>query len=448
MKHKYEKLACELLDKAKVAGANKADVIAYESQNINVRTRLTELETLESNESLGLALRVFVENTEGYKQAVVSTNDETEVDSLVERVMAMAKYSTPDKFIDLADASLFPKDLPELDLCDEDGGVSAEYLQKAAAECEQAAMDVKGITNSEGADAAYGYSHGLIASSEGFIDDSRSSIYSVSASVIAGEGDEMQTDYDYHLARHLEDLKSAAEVGRLAAEKTVKKMNPKKVESATVPVIFDRDLAGSILGSLSSAVNGAVVAKGTSFLADKKGEQIFAKGINIIDNPHVKRGVGSSCFDSECVAQEAFNIVEDGVLKNWLLDIRSANKMGVQTNGRASRGLGSAPRPASSNMYMENGKISLDELIADIKDGFYVTDAFGMGINGVTGDYSQGASGFWIENGKLTYAVSEVTIASNLLDMFANIIPANDLKMERSKNSPSLFIKEMTVAGA
>jgi PmbA protein len=257
----------------------------------------------------------------------------------------------------------------------------------------------------------------------------------------------MERDYDYSYVRHGADLESPERIGRKAAERAVARLNPRKVSTRKVPVVFDPRVASSLVGHLASAVNGSSIARKVSFLKDKLGQKVFADGIRIVDDPLRKRGLRSHPFDGEGVAGKAMALVEDGVLQTWILDCATARELGLKTNGRASRGVSSAPSPSSSNLHMEAGKVGPQDLIADIKDGFYVADLIGSGANMVTGDYSRGASGFWIENGKITYPVSEVTIAGHLTDMFRNLTPANDLEFRYATNAPTIRLEGLTVAG-
>jgi PmbA protein len=258
----------------------------------------------------------------------------------------------------------------------------------------------------------------------------------------------MERDYDHASARHAADLRGAEDIGRAAGEKTVRRLNPRSMKSQTVPVVFHPDEAAGLLGHLSGAISGVAIARGVSFLKDRLGQAIFAPGINIIDDPHRMRGLRSKPFDGEGVANQRRALIENGVLTSWLLDCASARQLGLQTTGHAARGTGGPPSPSSTNLYLEAGKLSAKELIADIKQGFYVTELMGMGVNGVTGDYSRGAAGFWIENGEIAFPVSEVTIAGNLKDMFASLTPASDLEFRHGTNAPTVRIEGMTLAGA
>jgi PmbA protein len=287
----------------------------------------------------------------------------------------------------------------------------------------------------------------VLVTSHGFTGAYLGSSHSVSMTAIAGDGTGMERDYDYSSVRHLSDLEGPEKIGRTAGERAIARLNPRKVTTRKVPVVFDQRVAGSLVGHLASAVNGASIARKASFLRDKLGKKIFADGIRIIDDPLRKRGLRSHPFDGEGVAGKRIALIDDGVLTTWILDCSTARELGMKTTGHAARGTSPVPSPSASNVHLEAGKLSPAELIADIKDGFYVTDLIGHGANMVTGDYSRGASGFWIENGQCTYAVSEVTIAGTLADIFRSLTPANDLEFRHGINAPTLRIEGLTIAG-
>ncbi len=437
-----------LVNKAKQSGADAADAIGFSQEDLNARVRLGSTEALERAESNGIGLRVLLKEKAGYKQAMVSSSDLSAeaLDRLTDEALTIARLAPEDPYAGLADETEIAETLPALALYDETV-LTPEALIAAATECEAAALAVEGVTNSDGAEASFGHSQTALVISNGFKGHYETSSYSVSASVIAGEGLGMETDYDYSTSRFFEDLKDIQAIGTEAGERAVRRLGARKVSTQQVPVIFDKRVASSLMRALASAINGASIARKTSFLRDKMSENIFKPGIQVIDNPLMPRGLGSHSFDAEGIVGEKRAIIEDGRLTSWLLDTRSARQLGLQTTGHAGRGLSSAPSPGASNFYLQSGEASPEELIADIKDGFFVTDVFGMGVNGVTGDYSQGAAGIWIENGKLSYPVSELTIASNLLDMYQMLTPANDLEFNRSITSPSVRIDTMTVAG-
>lgn len=440
-----ESLLADLIAAAKRAGADEADALFAENVSTSVSYRLGKLEDVERSESSDVGLRVFV----GQKVAFVSSTDFSKeaLAALPGRAVTMAKLAPEDRFAGLAPADRLAKTFPALDLEDAEEP-AADVLVEQARAVEAAAMAVAGITNSEGGGASFGRSAIALATSHGFFGRYGGTHHGISVSVLAGEGTAMERDYDHTSARRAADLESAELVGRRAGERTVARLNPRKVKSQAVPVVFDPRESAGLIGHLAGAISGAAIARGVSFLKDHMGKTIFAPGITIVDDPHRVRGLRSKPFDGEGVANARMAVVEDGVLKTWLLDCASAKQLGLQTTGHAARGTGGPPHPSSTNFYMEPGALSPDELIADIKQGFYVTELLGMGVNTVTGDYSRGAAGFWIENGKIAYPVSEVTIAGNLKDMFARLTPASDLVFRYGTNAPTVRIEGMTVAGA
>jgi PmbA protein len=308
-------------------------------------------------------------------------------------------------------------------------------------------MAVAGVTNSEGGGASFSRNAVALATSTGFYGRYAGTSHSIGVAVLAGEGTGMERDYDHVSARHAGDLRSAQEIGKSAGEKAVKRLNPRSMKSQSVPVVFHPDEAAGLLGHFAGAISGSAIARGVSFLKDRMATGIFAPGINIIDDPHRVRGLRSKPFDGEGVANSRRALIENGKLTSWLLDCASARQLGLETTGHAARGTGGPPSPSSTNLYLEAGKLSVKDLIADIKQGFYVTELMGMGVNGVTGDYSRGAAGFWIENGELTYAVSEVTIAGHLLDIFRSLEPADDLTFRYGTNAPTVRVEGLTIAG-
>jgi PmbA protein len=366
---------------------------------------------------------------------------------LASRAVDMARAVPEDPVCGIAPEELLADGWPDLDLNDK-SRPSARALLAMAAETEDAARAVKGVTNSEGAEASWGRTAVMLAASNGFSGGYRRSGYSLSCAVLGGEGTGMERDYEWSSAVHLEDLMAARTVGRNAGKFVVRRLNPRKAKSARVPVVYDRRVSGGLIGHLAGAINGRAVARGTSFLKDKMGEKIFADGIRILDNPHRKRGLGSRPFDAEGLPTKRYAVIDDGRLTTWLLDLAAARQLKLKPTGHASRGTSGPPSPTTSNFYLEKGKLSFDELLGDIKSGLYITDMIGFGVNGVTGDYSRGASGFWIENGKLAWPVSGITVAGNLKDMFLNMTPANDLQFKSSTNAPTVRIEGMTVAGS
>ncbi len=436
-------LAERLVTAARRAGADTADAVAVRSMSLYVGVREGAVDASERSESDDVGLRVFV----GRRTAVVSTNDiKGDVAPLAERAVAMAKVAPEDKFAGLADPALLARTQPELDLLDPELPPVAT-LEDRALRTEAAGLAVKGVSKSEGASASASIGGMVLVTSHGFRGAYLVSRSGFSMSAIAGQGTAMETDYDFTSALHASDLESPEKVGRTAGERAVARLNPRKVETTKVPVIYDKRVASSLVGHLAGAVNGSSVARKTSFLREKLGERLFRPGIRIIDDPLRKRGQRSRPFDGEGVAGKRLALIEDGVLMSWLLDSATARELDLVTTGHASRGVSSAPSPGATNLYLEAGTMSPDELMADIAEGFYVTSLIGMGVNQVTGDYSRGASGFWIEKGKPTYAVSEVTIAGNLVDMFASLTPANDLEFKHAVDAPTVRVEGLTVAG-
>jgi PmbA protein len=436
-------LAERLVAAARRAGADAADAIAERGMSQSVEVRDGVVEASERSEGDSMGLRAFV----GRRQAVVSTNDPAgNIDDLAARAVAMARAAPEDKYAGLAEPGLLAKAIPELDLLDPDLP-SVGHLEEMARAVEAAALAVKGVSKSGGASASAGIGGTVLVTSGGFTGAYLGSRHGASVEAIAGNGIGMERDYDFSSALHAADLMAPAAIGRSAGERAVRRLNPKKVPTKRVPVVFDTRLAGTIVGHLASAINGSAIARKVSFLKDRMGERLFAPGISIIDDPLRRRGLRSHPFDAEGVAGERRALIADGVLTTWLLDCATARELGLKTTGHAQRGVSSTPSPGASNLHLEPGPQTPAELIADIEEGFFVTDLIGMGANMVTGDYSRGASGFWIEHGELTYPVSEVTIAGHLNDIFRSLKPANDLTFRYSINAPTVRIEGLTVAG-
>ncbi len=437
-------LAQRLVEAARRAGADAADAVAVRGVAHGVELRDGRVQESERSESDDVGLRVLV----GRRQAVVSTNDVggDGVPRLAERAVAMAKVAPDDAYVGLADPSQLARDFPELDLLDPDTPSTAE-LERRAREAEAAALAVKCVSKSGGASASSGIGGMVLVTSTGFHGAYLRSSQGISMTAIVGVGTGMERDYDFTSALHGSDLASPASVGRSAGERAVARGNPRKVATCKVPVIFDPRVAGSLIGHLVGAANGASIARKTSFLKDRLGERLFDNDIRIVDDPLRVRGLRSQSFDAEGVAVKKLAIVDDGVLTSWLLDCATARELGLVTTGHAHRGVSSSPSPGAYNLHLEPGALTPAELMSDIKEGFYVTDLIGSGVNGVTGDYSRGAAGFWIENGECTYAVSEVTIAGHLIEMYRTLRPANDLAFRYGVNSPTLRVEGLTVAG-
>ncbi|MFQ5784756.1 MAG: TldD/PmbA family protein [Alphaproteobacteria bacterium] len=434
----------DLIARAQRAGADAADAVLFESASLSVAWRLGKSEGVERAEALDLGLRVFC----GRRQAVVSSTDvgADALAGLIERALAMAKAAPEDPHCGLVDADRLAREVPDLELCDSDEPAPEALVARAAC-AEDAARAVTGVSNSEGAEAGWSRTRVALAASNGFAGSYAASQHSVAVSVLAGEGTAMERDYDYAVARFAADLADAETIGRSAGERAVRRLNPRKAASAEMPVVYDPRVARGLLSHLASAINGAAIARGTSFLKDRMGETVFAPGVAVIDEPRRVRGLRSKPFDGEGAATRTHRVIDDGVLTTWLLDRRSAHQLGLVTTGHASRGASSPPSPSATNLYLAAGTQSPAALMADIREGIYVTELIGMGINGVTGDYSRGAVGFRIENGALAHPLSEVTVAGNLKDMFRALVPADDLEFRYGIDSPTVRIDGMTVAG-
>lgn len=431
---------------ARKAGADAADAIYVGDASTQVQIRLGALEDVQRSEGEEIGLRVFV----GRRSASVSSSDlSTEaVGRLVERVVAMAREAPEDPWSGLApEERLLKDDAPAVD-GDDSTDPTPQQLRDRASEAEDAARAVQGVTNSEGAGASAGRSVIALATSHGFARGYSTSGYGSSASVIAGQGGGMQRDYAYHSTRHWSDLEPASVIGQRAGERAVARLNPGKLASGAMPIMFDPRVGSSLLGHLIGAITGASVARRTSFLLDKLGQRIFAEGITVRDDPLRPRGLRSRPFDGEGLPTRAIDIIEDGVLTTWLMESASARQLGLEPTGHASRGTSGAPGAGATNLFMQPGVATPEQLMKDIKLGLYVTELIGQGVNGVTGDYSRGASGLVIRDGALAEPVSEITIAGNLKDMFLNLTPANDLEFRRAVDVPTLRVQGMMVAGA
>jgi len=437
-------LLTDLIGRARAAGADAADAVFVDGASVSLAQRLGAPEKLERAEGRDLGLRVLV----GKRQAMVSSTDfrPPALSELVERALAMARAVPEDPYCGIADPDQLATRFPALDTLDPEEP-PAERLVERARIAEEAALAVKGVTNSDGAEASWSRSRVALAASNGFAGMHEVTHHGVTAVVLAGEGTAMERDYDFSSAVHAADLEDPATIGRRAGERTVRRLRPRKVATARVPIVFDPRAAGGMLRHLAGAITGPAIARGTSFLKDKLGQRIFPESVTVIDDPLRPRGLRSHPFDGEGLAPMRRAIVENGVLTTWLLDLRSARQLGLASTGHASRGTSAPPSPGPTNLYFQPGSVTPAALMADIKAGLYVTEMMGMGINGVTGDYSRGAAGYWIDNGALSYPVSEITIAGNLKDMFLNLSLADDLVFRTGVDAPTLRIDGMTIAG-
>lgn len=432
----------QLVDLAVKAGADKADAVVVRSRSKGVSVRLGKVESTEASESDDFSLRVFI----GRQVASVSANPGFDLKALAERAVAMAKVSPEDPYAGLAEESDLARDIPDLQLFDETE-VSGDQLRETALAMEEVARSVNGVSNSLGAGASAGMGGMVLVTSHGFSGSYAASRFSRSVGVIAGEGTKMERDHDFDSRLYFADLDSSEEIGRRAAERAIRRLNPRQVPTASnLTVVFDPRVARGFAGTIAGAINGASVARKTSFLRDKMGQQVLKAGLNITDDPLKVRGSSSRPFDGEGISGKPLTMIEDGVLKHWFLSSSAARELGLKTNGRGVRG-GTSVSPSSTNLALEPGEMSPQDLIRSVGTGLYITDMIGSGVDMITGEYSRGASGFWIENGELTYPVSEITIASNLKDMFMRITVANDIDRKFGVASPTLAIEGMTLAG-
>ena len=444
MTNELLELAQETMNLALKAGATAAEAMVAESRDSSISIRHGVVEELEQSESRAVGLRVFA----GQSSATIATSVLTREarQKLAERVVAMAKLAPPDPYAGLADPQQLTQDHHDYDLYS-NTELSAAKLKMLVEETESAGLAVEGISKSGGAGGSSSSSTTALAFSNGFAKSWQRTGFGLSISLIAGEGTNMVRDYYGSSANHLEDVESPSYIGTKAAERTAARFNPRKLESQSVPVIFDRRVSSSLLGHLSGAINGASIARGVSFLKEKLGQQIFKSEVTIVDDPHRMRGFASRSFDAEGLPTQRRNFIDKGVLTSWVMDLRAARQLNLQSTGSASRGLASNPSPSTTNLHMETGAQTPDEMIRALNKGLLITEFIGNANNGATGDYSRGVSGFWIENGEIQYPVSEITVAGNLNAMFMNLTPANDLEFRSSNNAPSCLVEGMTLAG-
>jgi PmbA protein len=435
-----------LIDAARRAGADAADAYYSGSSSEAVQVRLGLLEDVERSESEHLDLRVFA----GRRSASIGSSDlsDAALKELAERAVAMARAAPEDQYAGLAAQELLARGpFPDLDIDDPRELAPAELRERALA-AEDIARAVPGVTNSEGGQASLSRRLFALATSHGFAGVHSGTMHSLSAVVVAGEGAGMQRDYGWRSAHHREDLSSPEEIGQLAGTRAVRRLNPGRMKSGAMPVVFDPRVGGSLVGHLAGAISGNAIARRASFLLGKEETQLFKPGTTIVDDPHRRRGLSSRPFDGEGLPTAARELISDGKLTGWLMDSAAARQLGASApTGHASRGGGGAPGVSTSNMHLGAGTLTVEELIADIEEGVFVTELIGMGVNAVTGDYSRGASGFRIVKGEIAGPVAEFTVAGNLIEMFAQLTPASDLEWHRSVNVPTIRIDGMTVAG-
>ena len=437
-----------LIDTALSNGATAADCVLSRSRGLSLTRRLGKDETIERYEDFDTGLRVFV----GNKIASVSTNDNSEaaIRDVAKRAVDMAKIAPQDDFSLIASQETL-NDFPiqnsiSVDSYDE-VEPSIDIIRDRAKEVEDSALSVKGITNSDGADASWGEGETLLMTSNGFFGSSKKSNHSVSVVVIAEKDGKMERDYDYSSKVFGKDLRNSNHIGIEAAKKTLARIGATKPLTGKYPVIFDPRVSRSIAGHFASAINGSAIARKTSFLKDMLNKQIANPAINIIDDPFLKRGLGSRLFDAEGLGSRKYTLIKDGVLEQWLLDLSSAKQLNLKPLGNAKRGISGPPSPGTSNFMISPGDVTPDNLIKNVSEGFFVTDMIGSSVSMITGDYSRGASGFWIKNGELSIPITEATIAGNLKEMFGCLTPADDLQFRYGIDAPTIRIDGLTVAG-
>lgn len=433
-----------VLAACKQAGASDADAGLGITEGVSIAVREGKLETIERAESQGLSLRCFF----GKRMAHVSGSDFTPdgLLALTERCVAMAKAAPEDPHCEIAPPEDLEREHRDLDL-DGDGAVSDAELEAAALVAEASAMAVHGVKQVASCGNGWSRSRRWLAATNGFAAHKVSSSIGLGLAAVAEADGKMERDYESRSARYLEDMPSPEEIGRIAGERTVARLSPRKVATQKAAIIYDRRLSSSLLGSLIGAISGPAIARGVSFLKDRLGEQVFAPGINIVDEPYRLRGMGSRAHDGEGRPVRERAIIEDGVLTEWLLNGPSAHQLGLKPNGYASMGFGDPPGVTTSNLVLQPGEETPEALMQRVGKGLLVTDMFGPSINPNTGDYSVGVSGFWFEGGEIAYPVSEVTIADDLPSMFARLVPGSDLEIRGSRDSPSLLIEDMSIAG-
>lgn len=448
MSDRLETLTTRLLDAAQKAGAEAADAIAVDATSLSIDVRGGALEQAERSEGTDIGLRVLI----GQRQASVSASDisDATIQAMAERAVAMAREAPVDPYAGLATPEQLARDwdLAALDMADPSPEPGPEELEEIARAVEAAAIAVPGVSASDGASAGFGRRGVHLAASNGFSGGYRRTSHGRSCTAITGQGTAMERDYAFESRLHAEDLPDAAETGRLAGERAAARAGARKPPSGAFPVLYDERIAASLISHLLSAINGAAVARGASWLRDAMGEQVLHDALTLTEDPHRPRAGGSRPFDAEGLPTARRDIVTNGVLDGWILDLSTARKLGLSSTGNASRGTAQPPSPSAHNVELTQGPKSPTELMADMGTGLLVTSLIGSSINPTTGDYSRGASGFWVENGEVAYPVNECTLAGNLREMLKRLTPANDARLHRSHRVPSLLVEGLTLAGA
>ncbi|MDX1781318.1 MAG: TldD/PmbA family protein [Thalassovita sp.] len=447
MTQTLEHLTHALLDAARKAGADAADAIAVAGTSLSIDVREGRLEQADRAEGTDIGLRVLI----GQRQANVSSSDtrpET-LAAMAERAVAMAKEAPEDPYIGLADPDQLARDwdIDALEMADPAPEPDPEMLQQDARRAEAAALAVEGVTQVQSASAGYGHRQIHLAATNGFSGGYTRTDRATSCVAIAGSGTGMERDHDGDMRIFQSDLRSPEEIGEKAARRTVERLNPRKPKTGAYPVLFDERIAASLIGHLLAAINGTAIARGSSWLMNAMGEQVLPKGIDLIEDPLRPRATGSRPFDAEGLPTRRRDIVSDGMLNGWTLDLATARKLGLQSTGNAARGTSAPPTPTTWNVALTQGDKTREDLLRDMGTGLLVTSMIGSTINPNTGDYSRGASGFWVENGEIQYPVNECTIAGNLRDMLKTIVPANDARTYLSRVVPALLLEGMTLAG-
>lgn len=440
-------LASEVLDQARQRGATAGDVVIASGESFSAGVRLGKAEKIQNSQEKRMGLRLFA----GQSSAITSTANFTQaaLQAFVTETLALAKATAADPFSGLPDQSDLAQDVPDLDLTDTGVSLTLEEKLARAQEAEEAAFasDLR-ITNSEGAEFANASREMVYANSLGFCGRYHTTSFSLSVVPVASQDGGMQRDYWYSSQRKLKDIEAAKAVGQKAAERTVRRLGAKQVQTQEAPVVFEPEMAASLLRHLAGALSGAALYRKTSFLLDKLGEKIAADEIFVEDHARIPSALGSKPFDGEGLPTRQNIVVEDGVLTSYLLDTYSARKLGLQSTGNASRSFADTPAASTTNFLLRPGTTPPEDIIRSVRSGLYVTELSGFGVNPVTGDYSRGAVGLWIEGGEIAYPVEEITIAGNLLDMFKNVeVIGNDLERRGTISAPTVKIARMTIAG-
>ena len=447
MTYNLSDLSTQLITAARKAGADAADALAVNGTSVSIDVRDGKLENAERSEGIDLGLRVFV----GQRQACVSASDARpeSITTIAERAVAMAQVAPEDPFSGLADVKDLANntDCSQLELCDPASEPSPDALMEDAAGAEAAALAISGVESIIQASAGYSHRRIHLETSTGFSGGYERTDRGISIGALAGTGDEMERDYDYDSRIFQSDLREADEIGRVAGERAVAALKPRRPKTGAYPVIFDERISSSLIGHLVQAINGSMIARGSSWARDLKGKKILPEQLSLIEDPHRPRAAASRMFDAEGLQTKRRALIENGILDGWVLDLSTARKLNLASTGNASRGPSAPPSPTVSNLSLTQGDKTKNQLIKDIGTGMLITSFIGATINPNTGDYSRGASGFWIENGEITYPVNEVTVAGNLIDMLKTVIPANDARQHLSRVVPSLLVEGLTLAG-